>query len=327
MLNEKSRNLYVAGPIGFCAGVTNAIDASNDLFSYIKKRPIYFYHQIVHNDYITNQLIDRGAIFVNDVELVPDDDYVVFSAHGVGKNIEEIAIRKRLKIVDLTCPLVHKVHRQALKYAGENCEIIYIGDPDHHESKGTLNRLQSVGSKYYIVEEVADVEKLDKKELLGKKLAYVSQTTLSVSKVEQIVQFLKDLFPDIMGGNLSDICHATKNRQMALQQIIEKYPIDLILVIGSKISSNSNKLNELGINYGIKSYLIDDLNMIDKNWFNEEKVNNIALSAGASAPKILIDQVVKYFTEEMNFSYQKVDCIQENVVFHPPKIIRDLKKS
>lgn len=313
-------NLYIANPRGFCAGVTNAISSSNDLLNLIDKRPLYFYHEIVHNNYLTNDLISKGAIFTNDINLVPDNEYCVFSAHGVSKEIEIIAARKNLKIVDLTCPLVHKVHREALSYQAQKLDIIYIGDPNHHESKGTLGRLSEV--KYFIIQSAEEIENLIIAD--PTKLAYISQTTLNVSKVAKIVEALKKKFPLIQGANLNDICDATKNRQAALQKIISKYPIDLILVIGSKISSNSNKLTEVGLSNGITSYLIENCDVIQIDWLKNTK--NIALTAGASAPEILIDNVINFFKNKFAANIHNVNYIDETIKFHPPKILRDLKK-
>ena len=314
-------NLYIANPRGFCAGVTNAISSSNDLLKLIDRRPLYFYHEIVHNNYLTNDLIAKGAIFTNDINLVPDHEYCVFSAHGVSKEIEIIAARKNLKVVDLTCPLVHKVHKEALGYQAEELDLIYIGDPYHHESKGTLGRISS--AQYYIIQNKEEIKDLVISD--HSKLAYISQTTLNVTKVGEIVQALKEKFPQIKGANLNDICDATKNRQAALQKIINIHPIDLILVIGSNISSNSNKLTEVGLSNGINSYLIEDCGAIQIDWL--KNIKNIALTAGASAPEILIDNVINFFKIRYAANIHNVNYIDETIKFHPPKILRDLKKT
>lgn len=314
-------NLYISGPRGFCAGVTNAISASEEIFNYIDDRPIYFYHEIVHNHYITRQLVKKGAIFVNNVSLVPDNSYVIFSAHGVSDEIEKIAQEKGLKAIDLTCPLVHKVHREVKSYQDSGLDIIYIGSRNHQESKGTLGRLNT--SKFYVVENEEDVWKIEPEQ--SEKLAYISQTTLNVDKVKKIVDSIKKRFPTVIGADISSICHATKNRQSALKNILDNYRIDLILTIGSDISSNSNKLAEIGRSYGIDSYLIEDYTYIKPEWLKEDM--NIALTAGASVPEILIDNLVNYFEKNFDTRVQNVIFTEEDVVFHPPKLFRELKKN
>ena len=313
-------NLYISHPRGFCAGVTNAIKASDELFQYIKERPIYFYHEIVHNHYLTKQLINKGAIFVNNISLVPDESYVVFSAHGVSDEIEQISHEKKLKAIDLTCPLVHKVHREIQSYQKNDMDIIYIGSHDHQETKGTLGRLND--SKFYIVETEDDVDQITPHQT--EKLAYISQTTLNVDKVRKIVDKIKKRFPNIVGADIDSICHATKNRQNALKNILDNHKIDLILTIGSDISSNSNKLAEIGEKYNINSYLIEDRNQIKKEWISNDM--NIALTAGASAPEILIDQTIEYFEKNFNAKVHNIVFTEENIVFHPPRLFRELKK-
>ena len=324
-----SINLYIPNPIGFCAGVTNAIDASNKLFSYLKERPIYFYHHIVHNNYITSELCNKGAVFVNDLHDVPENSYVVFSAHGVSNQIEFIAKERNLKIIDLTCPLVHKVHNEAEHYKNLGYNIVYIGSKNHQESKGTLGRLDK--SKFYIVENESDIENLvfSKNDLV----AYISQTTLNVDKVRKIIDKIKEVLPNIVGNHLDDICGATKNRQAALKNIIMHHKIDLVLVIGSKISSNSNKLVEVGANFFGEdlishiirpSFLIENYKDIDKSWIGG--IENMILTAGASAPRILIDDTINYLRLEFDVEVKEVTYITEKTKFHPPKIFRDLEK-
>jgi 4-hydroxy-3-methylbut-2-enyl diphosphate reductase len=313
-------NLYISNPRGFCAGVTNAINASWEIFQYIEERPIYFYHEIVHNHYLTKQLINKGAIFVNNISLVPNDSYVIFSAHGVSDEIEKIANEKNLKAIDLTCPLVHKVHREIQAYQKDGLDIIYIGSRNHQETKGTLGRLNE--SKFYVVEEEYDVETIHP--IQTEKLAYISQTTLNVDKVKKIVEKIKKRFPNVTGADVDSICHATKNRQNGLKNILDNYKIDLVLTIGSDISSNSNKLAEIGKKYNINSYLIEDKNHIKPDWISENI--NIALTAGASAPEILINETIEYFEKNFNAKIHNVVFTEENVIFHPPKLFRELKK-
>jgi 4-hydroxy-3-methylbut-2-enyl diphosphate reductase len=318
-----SINLYIPLPLGFCAGVTNAIDTSLKLFKYIKERPIYFYHAIVHNHFIKADFESRGAVFVEDLVDVPEGSYVVFSAHGVSDEIEKICIQNYLKPIDLTCPLVTKVHRESNLFQNEDCDIIYIGKKDHQESKGTLGRIKTA---FYIIESEKDVDNLNPHQI--EQLAYVSQTTLNVNDVKKIVTKLKNKFPQIKGSELNNICAATKNRQGSLKNIIKNYPIDLVLVIGSKISSNSNKLVEVGMgkeeDKNIKSYLIDNYNEIKSEWF--ENIQNIVLTAGASAPQILIDETINFIVDKYCAKVEFIKFIDENTKFHPPKAFRDLEK-
>ena len=324
--SSKNINLYIPTPLGFCAGVTNAIDASNKLFTYIKERPIYFYHTIVHNNSIKSEFERNGAVFVEDLNLVPDGSYVIFSAHGVSEAIEELALRKRLKSIDLTCPLVQKVHREAIGFQKIDCDIIYIGTKNHQESSGTIGRIKNT-RKFYVVEHENDIENL--KPIQTENLAYISQTTLNVDHVRLIVQKLKQKFPKIQGNDLNDICGATKNRQGALKNIIQNYPIDLVLVIGSDSSSNSNKLVEVGSrseeNKSIPSFLIDNHHEIKPEWL--ENKTSIALTAGASAPQILIDEAINYFREKHNAQVHYIKFTSENTKFHPPKTFRELEKN
>ncbi len=313
-------NIYISNPNGFCAGVTNAITASEELFKYIDERPIYFYHEIVHNHYLTNYIKNKGGIFVNNVSLVPDGKYVVFSAHGVSNEIEKIAEEKNLKVIDLTCPLVHKVHREALAYQNDSYDVIYIGSPNHQESLGTLGRLDK--SRFYVVQNEDDVLEISPDQT--ERLAYISQTTLNVDKVKKIIDQIKKRFPNVIGANIDSICHATKNRQNALKNIIDNYAIDLILTIGSDISSNSNKLREIGDSYNIPSYLIENFKYIKEEWIRNKM--NIALTAGASVPQILVDEALEYFTKNFDAEIHNVTFVQEDVVFHPPRLFRELKK-
>ena len=315
-----SINLYISNPRGFCAGVTNAIKASNELFQYIKERPIYFYHEIVHNHFLTKELIKKGAIFVNNISFVPDESYVIFSAHGVSDAIERIANEKNLKIIDLTCPLVHKVHKEIQLHQKNGMDIIYIGSKNHQETKGTLGRLNE--SKFYIVEDENDVDTLEPIQI--ERLAYISQTTLNVDKVKEIIEKIQKRFPNVVGANVDSICHATKNRQNALKNILNHHEIDLILTIGSDISSNSNKLAEIGSEFKVNSYLIEDKNQIKSEWIEQNM--KIALTAGASAPEILINETIEYFEKNYNAAIHNVVFIEEDVVFHPPRLFRELKK-
>lgn len=322
------KNLFIANPIGFCAGVVNAIDALNDLVDSIKDEKIYGFHEVVHNEYITKYFIDKGVKFTDNIEEIENESYIVISAHGVGENIINRAIEKQLKIVDLTCPLVSKVHRQISKLVSAGCNtIIYIGQKDHQESKGTLNRIKSTNIDYYCIYKASDIYELDIEKLNQKKIGYLSQTTLNSREVEKIIEKLRFTFSDIKGDDFGDLCHATKNRQGALEKIFnEKKDIDCLLVVGSQTSSNSKKLVEIGLSSNIDSYLVDNLEDIFIKIRNINDKNNIVLTAGASAPKILIDRIIKYFCEEMNFNQQIISYTDENIFFHPPKIIRDIRK-
>jgi 4-hydroxy-3-methylbut-2-enyl diphosphate reductase len=329
------KTLFFANPFGFCAGVENAINSFDDLINLKDdNETVYGYHDIVHNIYIKQYFEKKNVIFKDNIFDIPDNSYVVFSAHGVGLNIIQAANQKKLKIIDLTCPLVSKVHNQIQKFIDKGCQkIIYIGDKVHQESKGTLDRIEKLGLKFDVIYNIEDIDRLDLNNLQNLQLGYLSQTTLNAKNVSEIIKKLKQIFPNILGGELGDLCHATKNRQGAVENIFlasekNNILIDCLIVIGSNTSSNSKKLTEIGLQFNTESYLVDNLDdMIKKiSLVKIQNLKNIILTAGASAPKILIDQILKYFEDSLNFEIKIQKFIEENIVFHPPKIIRDLRK-
>lgn len=277
--------IILANPRGFCAGVDRAIsivDRALDIFD----APIYVRHEVVHNRFVVNGLKDRGAIFVDELDEVPDDNTVIFSAHGVSKAVRQQAKDRGLIVFDATCPLVTKVHMEVTRASRKNHECILIGHAGHPEVEGTMGQYESTIGGIYLVESVADVEALTVKN--SEVLFYCSQTTLSVDDTAEVVDALRAKFPNISGPRKDDICYATQNRQDAVRTIANK--AELLLVVGAKNSSNSNRLRELAEKMGTTSYLIDGASDIDVNWL--EGIDKVGVTAGASAPEVLVKQVV-----------------------------------
>ncbi|KGJ88263.1 4-hydroxy-3-methylbut-2-enyl diphosphate reductase [Thalassotalea sp. ND16A] len=278
--------IILANPRGFCAGVDRAIsivDRALDIFD----APIYVRHEVVHNKFVVNGLKQRGAIFVDELDEVPDDNTVIFSAHGVSKAVRKEAKDRGLKVFDATCPLVTKVHMEVTRASRKNHECILIGHAGHPEVEGTMGQYESIVGGIYLVESVLDVENLIVKN--SDILFYCSQTTLSVDDTSEVVDALRTKFPNIEGPRKDDICYATQNRQDAVRSIASK--ADLLLVVGARNSSNSNRLRELAEKMGITSYLIDGAEDIDPSWL--KKAEKIGVTAGASAPEVLVAQVVE----------------------------------
>jgi 4-hydroxy-3-methylbut-2-enyl diphosphate reductase len=307
--------VILAEPRGFCAGVTRAIEVvEKSLQKY--GSPIYVRHEIVHNKFVVDDLKSKGAIFIKDVDEAPHGSVIIFSAHGVSSSVEKRAEEMGLNIIDATCPLVSKVHREAKKYEDDGYEIILIGHKGHPEVEGTSGRVK----KDVILvsnEEDAKLIKVKNKE----KIAYVTQTTLSVNDTKKIVNILEKRFPSLTKGLATkDICYATQNRQDAVKDLSKK--IDLLLVIGAKNSSNSNRLRDLGQECGVDSYLINNHNDIKDEWLNSAK--NIGITAGASAPEILVQGVVNKIKKLTNNNIEVIGMggIKENIQFILPKKIR-----
>ncbi|WP_371377861.1 4-hydroxy-3-methylbut-2-enyl diphosphate reductase [Thalassotalea aquiviva] len=278
--------IILANPRGFCAGVDRAIsivDRALDIFD----APIYVRHEVVHNKFVVNGLKERGAIFVDELDEVPDDNTVIFSAHGVSKAVRQQAKERGLKVFDATCPLVTKVHMEVSRASRKNHECILIGHAGHPEVEGTMGQYESKIGGIYLVESVADVDKLEVKD--ADNLFYCSQTTLSVDDTSEVVDALRAKFPNIDGPRKDDICYATQNRQDAVRSIAGK--ADLLLVVGAKNSSNSNRLRELAEKMGTRSYLIDGAEDIDSTWL--DGVDKVGVTAGASAPEILVSRVIE----------------------------------
>ncbi|PHS70269.1 MAG: 4-hydroxy-3-methylbut-2-enyl diphosphate reductase [Methylophaga sp.] len=278
--------LILANPRGFCAGVDRAIEIVEralDLFG----APIYVRHEVVHNRFVVDGLRDKGAIFIEELSDVPDNSTLIFSAHGVSKKVQAEGQLRGLKVFDATCPLVTKVHMEVAKYEKQDQECILIGHAGHPEVEGTLGQYASEKGGMYLVETPEDVAKLHIKN--PAKLAFVTQTTLSVDDASVVIDTLKKHFPNIQGPRKNDICYATQNRQDAVKNLAEQ--CDILLVVGSKNSSNSNRLRELSNKLGTEAYLIDDAQDIEPEWLNNKHV--IGLTAGASAPEILVEKVVE----------------------------------
>lgn len=309
----KEINLYLAQPRGFCAGVERAIAIVEKALEKYGP-PIYVRHEIVHNKFVVEQLKNKGAIFVSEVDEVPENSRVIFSAHGVSKAVETNAQNHNLKILDATCPLVTKVHLEARSHEKKGRKIILIGHQGHPEVEGTSGRVQS---DVVIVSNVESVEKLNFS--ADDELAYVTQTTLSVDDTKSIIDKLNQRFPNIKGPDLKNICYATQNRQNAVKEMTQL--VDLVLVVGANNSSNSNRLKDIGIEMGRKSYLINDFKDINLNWF--ENVNNVGISAGASAPEKLVQEVVKFLEASFSVNIHNLQTIEENIHFNLPLELRN----
>jgi 4-hydroxy-3-methylbut-2-enyl diphosphate reductase len=308
--------IYLANPRGFCAGVDRAIDIVERALQ-IFGAPVYVRHEVVHNRYVVDDLRNKGAVFVDELDEVPDGNTVIFSAHGVPKSVQDAAAERDLRVFDATCPLVTKVHLEVARHANSNEDVILIGHAGHPEVEGTLGRYlaKSTGS-IRLVENVADVAKLTVHN--PDNLAYVTQTTLSVDDTRQIVDALQRRFPNINGPKKDDICYATQNRQDAVRELSDK--VDIFLVIGSTNSSNSNRLKELSINKGVPAHLIDGTDDIDIAWF--DGIASIGVTAGASAPQILVDEVMGYLKEKFKATTHTDDGNSESIRFQLPKELR-----
>ncbi len=305
-----------ASPRGFCAGVDRAIDIVNralDLFG----APVYVRHEVVHNKYVVDQLRERGAVFVEEVSEVPDDVVLIFSAHGVSRAVQEEAARRSLKVFDATCPLVTKVHMEVAKLAREGAECVLVGHRGHPEVEGTLGRYDAeYGGEIYLVENVDDVATLQVRD--GSRLGYVTQTTLSMDDTATIVDALKQRFPAITGPRKDDICYATQNRQDAVRQLALE--CDLVLVVGSANSSNSNRLRELAARCGAEAYLIDSCEDIRSDWLLDKTC--VGITAGASAPELLVQEVRAYLEAAGGRASASGEDIRESVSFSLPMGLR-----
>lgn len=303
------KKIYLANPRGFCAGVDRAIE----IVEMSLKRygaPIYVRHEIVHSRHVVNSLRKRGAVFVEELDEVPDGSLVIFSAHGVAQQVWEEARRRNLKIIDATCPLVIKVHNEVHRDYNNNYELILIGHAAHPEVVGTLGQ---VPDKFHLVSSVEDVEALEVEN--REHLSYVTQTTLSVDECSEIVEALNRRFPGIKGPHQEDICYATQNRQNAVKELAKF--VDLILVIGSPNSSNSNRLRELAERFEVPAYLIDSYQDIQPEWIKD--VEAVGVTAGASAPEILVNEVVAYLKGVGAQEVEELTVVEEDIEFLLPK--------
>ena len=308
--------IRLANPRGFCAGVDRAIDIVNralDVFG----APIYVRHEVVHNKFVVDNLRKRGAIFVEELSEVPDDKLVIFSAHGVSQAVQKEAADRGLKVFDATCPLVTKVHIEVMRYSRDGSECVLIGHHGHPEVEGTMGQYNFAnGGDIYLVENEADVATLDVKN--PEKLAYVTQTTLSMDDTARVIDALRARFPKIEGPRKDDICYATQNRQDAVKQMADE--CDLMLVVGSPNSSNSNRLRELAERMGTPAFLIDEAAQIDPAWLDGKK--SIGVTAGASAPEVLVSAVIARLRELGGEVPEEIAGREENIVFSMPKELR-----
>ena len=305
-------NLYIANPRGFCAGVDRAIQiVEMALEKY--GAPVYVRHEIVHNKYVVESLQKRGAIFVDELNEVPDDKPVVFSAHGVPKSVPAEAQKRNMIYIDATCPLVSKVHREAERYDKQGAEIVMIGHKGHPEVIGTMGQLSE--GAIHLVECSEDVEKLELKNTDN--VAYITQTTLSLDDTSAVINALKDKYPSIKDPRKEDICYATTNRQNAVKELAKE--VDLILIIGAPNSSNSRRLVEVAQKNGCRSVLIQGASEI--NWDLFEDVKNVGISAGASAPEILVEEVMQAVKSRFKTNVENILTIEENVTFKVPAIL------
>lgn len=308
--------ILLANPRGFCAGVDRAIAIVNRALECFGA-PIYVRHEVVHNKFVVNDLKQRGAIFVDELDQVPDDAIVIFSAHGVSKAVQQEAEQRQLKVFDATCPLVTKVHIEVTKYARDGMEAILIGHHGHPEVEGTMGQYDtSYGGKIYLVEDEQDVANLEIEQ--PEKVAFVTQTTLSIDDTAKVIEALRVRFPQIQGPRKDDICYATQNRQDAVRDLAER--CDVVLVVGSPNSSNSNRLRELAERMGKAAYLIDNADELKREWFEAE--TKIGVTAGASAPEILIKQVLDRLQDWGATMPEELAGREENITFSLPKGLR-----
>ena len=309
-------NILLANPRGFCAGVDRAIDIVERALE-IHGAPIYVRHEVVHNKYVVDELRDKGAVFVEELEEVPDDNTVIFSAHGVSRAVEDEAASRGLQVFDATCPLVTKVHLEVVKYARQGKEVILIGHAGHPEVEGTMGRYDtSKGGRIILVESPDDVATIEVQD--PDTLAFVSQTTLSVDDTKEIIETLRARFPSIAAPKHDDICYATQNRQDAVKALCSE--VDLLLVVGASNSSNSNRLRELGERAGVESYLVAGAADISNDWLSGKK--SIGVTAGASAPEVLVQDVINKLKAAGGKTAVEYDGIEENITFSVPKELR-----
>ncbi len=310
--------VLLSNPRGFCAGVDRAIEIVERALT-MHGAPIYVRHEVVHNRFVVENLEKKGAVFVENLDEVPQDSILIFSAHGVSHAVRREAAERKLKVFDATCPLVTKVHVEVAKMRKEGKEIIMIGHQGHPEVEGTMGQIEGKDNGMYLVETEMDVDTLKVKD--ESNLAYVTQTTLSVDDAARIVDALKRRFPQIVGPKKDDICYATQNRQDAVKKMVSQ--CDLVIVVGSPNSSNSNRLCEVARNADVEAYMVDRAEQLQESWFVGKK--NIGITAGASAPEILVQQVIarlKQIGAEQigeDVTIEELSGVVESVVFPLPK--------
>jgi len=311
-INIMGFKVYLAYPRGFCAGVDRAIEIVERALKLFGK-PIYVRHAIVHNRYVVKSLEQKGAVFVEDISEIPEGSIVIFSAHGVSPKVREEARRRNLKVIDATCPLVHKVHKEVRKFAEEGYTIILVGHRGHVEVEGTMGEAPD---KVILVENLEDAERVEVPD--ANKVALTTQTTLSVDDTKEIIEVLRRRFPNIVLPKADDICYATQNRQDAVKKLAKIS--DVVLVIGSKESSNSNRLREVAEKVGSRSFLIEDESHIREEWL--ENVKAVGITSGASTPEVLVRRVVWKLLEMGGEYVEELDGIRENVKFALPEEVK-----
>lgn len=307
--------IILANPRGFCAGVDRAIEIVERALESFGS-PIYVRHEVVHNKYVVDELRGKGAVFVEEIDEIPEGATAIFSAHGVAQQVRADAARRNLKVFDATCPLVTKVHIEVARHSDAGQEVILVGHAGHPEVEGTLGQYDNPAGGIYLV---GDVDEVDSLEVMNpENLFYVTQTTLSMDDTQAIVEALRKKFPTIRGPKKDDICYATQNRQNAVNEMVEH--CDLVLVVGSANSSNSNRLREIAEKQNIEAYLIDGAQWLKPEWLEGKK--SIGVTAGASAPEILVQEVITKLSEHGYDLTQESGGIKENIVFNIPQELR-----
>lgn len=316
MQDGKALRVILAQPRGFCAGVERAIDiVERALEKY--GAPVYVRHEIVHNKRVVDTLRARGAIFVEEIDEVPVGAVTIFSAHGVSRKVEGAAELRDLDVIDATCPLVTKVHKEGRRYAERGYDIVLIGHLGHPEVEGTLGQIPGV---VHVISEPHEVATLSVRD--AERVAFVTQTTLSVNDTKDVIAALKERFPTIVGPDTRDICYATQNRQTAVIELCKK--IDVLLVVGAHNSSNSNRLREIGENFGIPAFLIEDAGMLDLDWVKD--ASTIGVTAGASAPETLVQETIAKLKSIRDVAVETLDGVKENVHFKLPAELADVPR-
>lgn len=316
MAATEELKVVLAQPRGFCAGVERAID----IVERALKRygaPVYVRHEIVHNKFVVDTLRERGAVFVEEIDEIPEGAVTVFSAHGVARKVENGALVRELDVIDATCPLVTKVHKEGRRYSEKGYDIVLIGHIGHPEVEGTLGQIPGT---VHVLSEVEDVDNLEVTD--RDRVAFVTQTTLSVNDTKDVIAALKLRFPEIVGPDTRDICYATQNRQTAVIAMAKQ--VDLLLVVGAHNSSNSNRLREIGENFGVPSYLIEDASMFEPSWL--DGVKTVGVTAGASAPETLVQETIARLRDYRAVEVETLDGVEENVHFKLPKELADVPR-
>ncbi len=313
MVNKFNLKIVLAKPRGFCAGVERAIEiVEKALIKY--GPPVYVRHEIVHNRRVIENLKSKGAIFVESLKEIPENSVTIFSAHGVSKAVEISSKDRKLQVIDATCPLVKKVHIEGRRAVNSNSEVVLIGHEGHPEVVGTMGQIPG---KVFLVSSIEDIKMINPKN--EQKLAYITQTTLSVDDTKEIILALKIKFPSIKGQEIKDICYATQNRQTAVRSLAKKS--NIVLVVGSKNSSNSNRLVEIALACGSDSYLIEDASALDISWFSDG--DTVGISAGASAPEVIIEEIVSFLKSVFEVELSEDNLIEENVSFRLPNVLNN----